>query len=317
MDEVVRRALAALFPGRETTAVEPASGSAHPDNRTVAVTFADGARAYLKAVVDGDGERVARAVAAARYARANCEVRVPEVLAAAPGGDPPAVATAPLAGTPAAEGWADATSGERAAAMGDLGCALAGTHVARFDEHGRVVGGDGRELELDTGPWTDVLVERIERWKRNLFPDRFAGAPERVVAALRDHRGRLDPAPAALLHEDPNRDNVLGHPDGPGLVDWERALVGDPALELCRAVELCVERPAVADRDRLRAALHEGYRDVAGSLPAGFRARRPLYRAVAFLVTPGTFHMWAPGAPEPNDELAEWVRAELDRRLPE
>jgi hypothetical protein len=32
-------------------------------------------------------------------------------------------------------------------------------------------------------------------------------------------------------------------------------------------------------------------------------------------VTVATFERWAPGADEPVDDLAEWVREEFDRRV--
>jgi len=101
------------------------------------------------------------------------------------------------------------------------------------------------------------------------------------------------------------------------LLDWERALVGDPALDLADAESHLVELPGAetAERSVLRNGLREGYRAYAGTLPDGFECRAPVYRAVAFLLTPQTFDLWAPEADEPTGALAEWVRTEFDTRL--
>jgi aminoglycoside phosphotransferase (APT) family kinase protein len=327
MDPAVETALTDAFPGRDVATVTDQPGSEHPGNRTVRVEFADGGMAYLKVAVDGDRERIARDAAAMRYAGAHADVRVPAVLAAGSEADPPYVATAPLAGTPIADSWSAADAEERARLLRAVGHGLAGVHAAGFDGPGRIVGGDTARLDLaaaDDGSWTEVLCATVEDRARTLFADRFEELPGRVVDALRERRDSLDDAPAALVHDDPRPENCFlvdtgaGSADcDPGFIDWETALVGDPALDVCRAEAGFVDLPEIpaADRERLRGALHEGYRDRAGDLPAGFENRRPVYEAVTFLRTARTFDLWAPEATEPVDDLAGWVRAEMARRL--
>lgn len=317
MHPAVESALEEAFPGRTPAGVDPRAS--RPGNRTVAVRFEGGGRAFLKIATDGDGGRVARDAAATRYAGAHCDVRVPEVLASAPDGDPPYVATAPLDGDPIADRWPGAGAEGRARILRSVGRALAGVHAARFDRPGRIVGGDAGGLDLDGGSWTGVLRATLRERASVLFADRFDDLLERVDGALDEHSARLDGAPAVLLHDDARPENYFRHPGGPGLIDWETALVGDPALDLCRAESQFVDRQDVddGDRRRLRSALRGGYRDRAGDLPDGFNERRPVYRAVTFLRTARTFDLWAPPADEPTAELADWVRGEMDRRLDE
>lgn len=68
-------------------------------------------------------------------------------------------------------------------------------------------------------------------------------------------------------------------------------------------------------REELVSALHEGYRERAGELPAGFEARRPVYEAVRFLGVSGFVEEWAASLDEPADDLSEWIDEEMDRRL--
>jgi len=93
--------------------------------------------------------------------------------------------------------------------------------------------------------------------------------------------------------------------------------VGDPVFDLVDAEGHLVDQIDVDDerRPRLRAALRDGYRERAGSLPAGFERRRPLYRVFAHLVVPQTFESWAPPVETPTEELAADVREEFDSRV--
>lgn len=72
---------------------------------------------------------------------------------------------------------------------------------------------------------------------------------------------------------------------------------------------------AVGFPDRDVAALHEGYRSVAGSLPVGYAERLPVYDAVVFLGTSTFFERWTPHADEPTERLAGWIEAEMVTRL--
>jgi len=237
------------------------------------------------------------------------------VLASDAEADPPFVATAPLAGDNLAYAWGEYDDGERAAAARAVGTALARLHAERFDRHGHVVGGGADGLELDAGPWTEVLVDTIEELREAATTERFPDAFDRVIRAVRDNRAVLDRAPAALLHGDPAKPNTFRVDGGVGYVDWETAHVGDPARELYRVRDQAFDDVCDPAPDRIVDALHEGYRSVAGGLPEGYHERRPIYRAVRFLGTTGFFEATAEYVDQPTEAFAAWVDAELERRL--
>jgi len=314
MDDDLATALAAAFPDRAVAETAPTGPSWNPTTRTVAVRFGDGGRAFLKAVVDGDGSRVARERAVIEYADAACDVRVPTVLASDPEGAVPYLATAPLPGESVAAEWRNWTDAERATAARQVGRALAGVHAATFDAHGHIAGGDAAGLTVEAKPWTDVLVDTIADLRALSPSDRFDHRFDDVVDAVEANRERLNDAPAALLHGDPAKPNCV-RDDDVALLDWENAHVGDPARDLYRARAQQLDGIRATADDRLVEALHEGYRDRAGTLPAGFGDRRPVYRAVRFLGTAGFVDRTAEYVDEPADEFAAWVDAELERRL--
>jgi aminoglycoside phosphotransferase (APT) family kinase protein len=310
--------LAAAFPDRAVAETTVPEGADHPGNHTVRVTFADGTAAYLKFAADGDARRVVRDAAAARFVRANAALRAPEVLAVDGKADPPYVATAALSGESLLARQRATDENGRAALVRTVGRTLAHLHEPEFETPGRIIGGCADGLDLAETAWPAALRTSLDERTGMHFADRFAALPERADALLADAAGALAGVEPALLHEDPNRGNVLladGEP--PGLIDWETAVVGDPALSLARGESHHVD---VADadpdlRERLRAALYGGYRAVAGGLPAGYEQRRTVYRVVTFLLTAQTFDLWAPEASESAADLAAWVRREFDARL--
>ena len=102
-----------------------------------------------------------------------------------------------------------------------------------------------------------------------------------------------------------------------GLLDWERALVGDPAFDLTETVFYHLGQPDIDDAERpnLREALFNGYRNQRGRLPAELETYEPLYRAIAHLLVPQTFDKWAPQAEAPINEIEANVREEAYSRM--
>lgn len=315
MDSRIASALEAAFPDREVATVQSTGPSWNDGNRTVGVEFADERTVYLKIATDGDGSRIARERAVVDYVAANSGVPVPTVLASDAERRIPYLATAPVPGRSFLEVWAESDVDRRAALARQVGAALADVHALRFEEHGHVVGGGANGLELDAGPWTDVLVDRIGDMRALASDDRFDHHFDEVIAAVEANRELLDDAPAALLHGDPAQPNCFHTDDGVGLLDWEIAYVGDPARDLYRARDQQL-RPFRDDApEQVVNALYDGYRERAGGLPDGFEARRPVYEAVGFLKTSGYLDKYADYLDEPAEELAEWVRDEMERKL--
>ncbi len=318
MDDTVARTLDAAFPNREVATVEETGPSWNPSTAPRFVEFADGEAAYLKVGSAEERDRVARERAVLKYLRDRDGVAAPTVLAGDPAADPPYLATAPLEGTHLVPGWYDEyDEAERERVARAFGAALARVHEVTFDRHGTVVGGGAEGLDLDEGPWTDVLVESLQRTRNLATSDRFPGAFDDVVAAVVANRPLLDDAPAALLHGDPAKPNCVRTADGVGLVDWENAHVGDPAREVYRARDQSLDGLRSPAPDRLLDAFHDGYRSVAGSLPEGYEERRPIYEATRFLGVVGFFDAVADYREESTEELAAWAEAELERLLAE
>ncbi|MFC6974704.1 phosphotransferase family protein [Halomicroarcula sp. GCM10025709] len=210
--------------------------------------------------------------------------------------------------------WDQLERPERRRALEQIGAALATVNDRQFDRHGHIVAGDADGLVLDTGAWSDVLVDRIEMTREIASANRFEQYFDAVIDVVEAHSERLDRAPAVLVHGDPAMPNIFRSRAAIGFVDWELAHVGDPARELHRARDQLLESRGIDD-ERLVSALHDGYRRRSGSLPPGLDDRREIYDAVRYLGTVGFVDKIAASTDEPTDELAASIEAEMNNRL--
>lgn len=314
MDDRVTAVLEDAFPGREVaeTIDDPVVNDRHG---TVCVEFADGERVFCKVVRDGDGSRLGTERSVLEYVDAHCDVPVPSVLACEPDAPSPYLVTAPLAGEKLADVKWEADRAGEAAAMRRLGRSLAAIHARRFDSHGTITGGGADGLDVDSATWTTVFVEHVHRIREMAQSDRFDRYLDDVIEAIEENREVLDAAPATLVHNDPHGSNCHVSEAGVGMLDWEFAHVGDPARDLYRVLEQQFGLFRPNDPDHQVTALHEGYRERAGSLPDGFAERVAIYDVVRLLSASAFFESKADSVDESREDVAAWMDAEMDRRL--
>jgi aminoglycoside phosphotransferase len=310
MNKAIEQAVNATFPTRSVQTIE--TQNTRPGNETGFVAFSNGESCYVKTATD-TSIRLTRETAATRYAGKNCEIEIPSVIAADTTGDLPYLITEPLPGTVLSTPWTE--DADRASLLKQTGFTIAGVHETGFDHSGIITDGSADTLELTEITWTETLCKTIEWRAEDWFADRFSDIPERLTETIREIHPTLDSTTPTLLHGDPGRNNI--HLDPNGLLDWERAFVGDPAFGLTNAAFHHLDQPDVdeAERSTLVSALYEGYRERAGELPNGLDDRRPLYRATSYLLYPQAFNDWASSIDVPDDELAADVRDEFDTRL--
>ena len=315
MDSQIASVLDEAFPGREVAETNSPGPSWNEQNRTVQVVFVDGEAIYLKLAVDGDPSGVVRESAVIPYVGANYRIPVPTVLASDPEHEIPYLATAPVPAADFLSRWDDAGEAQREQFAREVGESLARVHDQRFDRHGHVVGGGAAGLELDAGPWTDVLVDTIEDLREITPDDQFDHHFDDVIAAVEDARDLLDSAPAALLHGDTAVPNCFRADERIGFLDWEIAHVGDPVRDLQYTRDQHFDSLRSSGPERLVTAFYDGYREQAGGLPEGFDDRLPVYEAVNHLGISGHVERIAEFHDEPRDELSAWIDAEMSRLL--
>jgi aminoglycoside phosphotransferase (APT) family kinase protein len=305
-----RELIVDVFPAQTIESIEPQN--ARPGNETVRVEFTDRDPVFAKLDLNAVG-RIRREIAAVRCADSHASVNVPEIIAADPAAEAPYMITSPLPGELMNGRWTDGD--DRQALLRAVGETVAAVHDARLDDIGPITGWDGRQLQIESMDWTETLCSTVRSRVDNEFSDRFSEIPADLLSTIQAINPEVDVDSATLLHGDPSRINIHLEPNG--LLDWERALVGDPAFDLAETIFHHLGQPDVDDAERpaLREALFDGYRTHRGSLPAQFETYEPLYRAIAHLLVPQTFEKWAPDVDIPTDELEANVREEAYARM--
>jgi aminoglycoside phosphotransferase (APT) family kinase protein len=310
MASTVRRLVTREFPGHTIKTID--SQDDRPGNETVRVEFTNREPVYAKVDRNAAG-RVRREAAAARCANKHASVNVPEVITADPDAEVPYLITSPLAGKLMNDRW---TAGDnKEVLMRAVGETLAAVHDAQIDDIGTINGWDGSQLQIKSMNWTEALCATVHIRVENEFSDRFSEIPEDLITTIQAINPELERDSAALLHGDLNRINIHLEPNG--LLDWERALVGDPAFDLTETIFHHLDQPDVDDAEKpnLREALFDGYRNQRGSLPAQFETYQPLYWAIAYLLMVQTFDRWAPQVDVPTDDLEANIREEAYSRM--
>lgn len=310
MASTVRQVVSRVLSNNIVEDIEPQN--ARPGNKTAYVEFVDREPVYVKIDENAVG-RIRREVAAVRHAEKHASVNVPEIVSADPDAEFPYMITRPLSGELMNDRW---TAGDdREELMKAVGSTIAATHDAKFEQVGIIEDWDHGTIQCETLSWTEVLCTTV-RWRsENEFSDRFSELPDDLITTIEAINPTLERESASLLHGDPSRVNIHLEPNG--LLDWERALIGDPAFDLVETLFHHVGQYDVEDSEKpaLRTALFDGYREQRGHLPKQLEAYEPLYWAIVYLLAPQTFDKWAPQADEPIDEIETNVRKEAYSRI--
>lgn len=194
-----------------------------------------------------------------------------------------------------------------------LGETLARLHDATaFDAPGDVDPGDDSTFEVHSREdWASMFDEELAEHVSALADTRFEELATDVRRYVRDRLPSLDTGETpVLVHGDIGDGNVVC--DGStvtAVLDWERAFVGHPEYDLCRA-ETRYFWNSWGRRGRPQSKLYEGYR-ATRALPSGFDERRTCYLATFSLGPLASFEDWGPQFSDDLDGLA----ASLGRRI--
>lgn len=311
---------------REATAIDDGG------NETVAVTAEtpDGVReCVLKAAAADAGGNLAAEAKVLRLLAAETAVPVPEVygvVADHPDLPTPLFLMERVDGDPLPPDASAIPDGEMAAYVRQLGRALGEVHgVDAFDGYGPVVdaervdpaeAGGARPLAREYGlalddpheTWEERLPATADWMLDRLEGTRFGDLVPALDDAISERCERLDlpgrPAVARIDHHPGNLAVDRESRSVTGLLDWGLVRTTDPEYDLvCAEQGVCGTDSLDSDRrERIRAALYEGYEDHSGlARDEGFERRRRLYLLVFITANMTWVSGWV--TPENADEV--------------
>ncbi|WP_225333913.1 phosphotransferase family protein [Halomicrobium urmianum] len=236
------------------------------------------------------------------YVAKRTDVPVPEILVFEPDPDmdvPPYFVTARLEGDNLAEAFPELTTDVRERVMRQAGEMLGDLHEEiAFEAYGWLDLWEDRIIVRDlTGSWREYFRELTWGHLDGLEGTPFADLRERAEAALEP---AMDLVPEEgvprLVHDDFRPANLLfdGDLEDPitAILDWQDVLAAHPEYHVAATEFLFVDSsfrdPEV--RDRLRGALHDGYRsERAFEFGEAYERRRPIYQLSTLLWRMGGF----------------------------
>jgi aminoglycoside phosphotransferase (APT) family kinase protein len=306
--------LAAAFPDARVTDVTDLGGES--PNLVAAVTLEGGTRYALKCAPEsGTPSDLAKEAAVIDYVARETDVSVAPVVAVDRDPDDalPYLVTAWAAGGDLQATLQSTPRPLQTRLFDRLGATLATLHAQTgFDAPGEIVATGPRSFEVDTGDsWAELFARRLADRVESLGGTRFEPLAEDVWDDVSERLRALETGAApVLLHGDIGDGNVTyDGTDVDRVLDWERAFVGQPEYDLCRA-EVRYFWSQWGGSDPLQSALYSGYRSVR-DLPEGFDRRRRLYLATFYLRSLSTYEAWGPGLTDDLDGFADSLSAKI------
>lgn len=121
---------------------------------------------------------------------------------------------------------------------------------------------------------------------------------------------------SALVHQDVRWPNIIaGGNEVKAVIDWERAISGDPYYDLAKTEQSLLQFKRPKTRKSYRKYFLEGYRDFK-DLPDNWEKLRSFYRALRPVEALWTFEGWTEGmSSERKDEMASSKEKELKEKV--
>ncbi len=306
----LERVLAAGLPDRRVTDLSALEGDG--DGEVFAVSTADGERFVLKYAPDqGAASALRRETAVTNYVRRETDVPVAEPVSCGFEGSDPGVyfLTRWAAGKRLDDALAALQPHAHPQVFANVGETLARLHAGTsFDDPGAIEPTGPASFEVEpAGSWPELFAGRLAENVEALQGTRFEGVAEEVWTYVSQRLQDLETGTSpVLLHGDVGDGNLVY--DGTAVshvLDWERAFVGHPEYDLCRA-EVRYFLNDWGRESREGAMLYAGYRSVRET-PSDFEARRRCYLATFFLLPLARYPQWGPAFTDDLDGFAERI----------
>lgn len=296
------------FPKTTVVEVSPLEGTG--DNTTLAVETEHLGWFVLKWSRDETAmEQLHREMAITPFVAAETDVPVVEPITYSMGqsGTPSFVVTPWAQGRSLDETLSSLGAHHHPLVFASIGETLATLHEQTdFSHPGRIVPNGLGSFTIDAAPgWPELFEERVFEHVESLQGTRFEEVGEEVLEFVTNRLQDLETGETpVLLHGDIGDGNLTyDGTDVSCVLDWERAFVGHPEFDLCRA-EVRYFLNNWGEPSRLQAMLYAGYRSIR-ELEAGFEDRRRSYLATFFLLPLSRFSRWASTVTDDPDALAE------------
>ncbi len=198
------------------------------------------------------------------------------------------------------------------------GTTLSQIHKKKFNHSGKLSTQGG--LELKARVWEDILAEIFGDYVHQLQGSRFEDSITDAVALFDNGLELVDEHGSCLVHYDVAPDNVFWENGNiSSVIDWGRAMSGDPAFDLAYAqVQFVLAFYDGREAEQLNRLLFGSYHTE--SLRGEWHKRMWFYRKLFIVEAMKSFESWTESqgmSEEEKQESAEWNRDQLSQAAAE
>jgi len=176
------------------------------------------------------------------------------------------------------------------------------------------------QLEIkQKSSWPEIFKEIIIEQQTENFPERFSQLKPEVKEFVSNNIGKISECnKGSIIHQDYRWPNILVDKSSVSAVlDWERALYGDPEYDLAKAEESLLQFKTEEKRKIYRESLFDGYREER-TFSKNWEEKRAFYRALRPVEALWTFDGWTKGMDDnKKDRMASENKEKLRQRISE
>jgi aminoglycoside phosphotransferase (APT) family kinase protein len=166
------------------------------------------------------------------------------------------------------------------------------------------------------GSWPETFRKIILEEQASNFPDRFSHLKTLVENFVEESVHKLNAGNSALVHQDVRWPNIIaGRSEINSVIDWERAIAGDPYYDLAKTEQSLLQFKRPETRESYRKHFLKGYRDFK-DLPDNWEEIRAFYRALRPVEAVWTFDGWTRGmSSDKKEKMALDKEKELKEKV--
>lgn len=185
-----------------------------------------------------------------------------------------------------------------------------------FDSFGHFKCEKGSLEFRQQGSWAETFKKIILEEQASNFPDRFSHLESLIGSFVEESVNDMDSGDNALVHQDVRWPNIIaGTSSINAVIDWERAISGDPYYDLAKAEQSLLQFKRPKTRESYRKYFLDGYTDFE-DLPDNWEKLRSFYRALRPVEALWTFEGWTEGmSSDKKEEMALDKEKELKEKV--
>lgn len=133
-----------------------------------------------------------------------------------------------------------------------------------FDEGGKLAALESGELEVRAFDWAEMYKSLLFTYTTHMIDRRYDRLREEIERIVEENIEEIDVRNFSIVHQEFGPRNIMFQEDSvTGIIDWERAIAGDPVFDQVQTRERMIQKAEGLEienpREKVERALEQGY----------------------------------------------------------